>query len=155
MKYIPLTQNKSAIVDDADFERLSEYKWQYSSQGYAVHSTSRKLGKQTKLRMHRLVMNARKGDFIDHKNRDRLDNRKENLRIATISQNISNSKLHSSNKSGYKGVCWHSRDKTWVAYICKNGKRFHLGNFSDPHTASKVRDKAAKKYHGEFAALNI
>lgn len=87
--------------------------------------------------------------FIDHINGNKSDNRIENLRPATKTQNGYNRKLGSDNKSGVKGVCW--QQGKWIAGIKVNGKRIHLGYFDDIAMAEKVVIDARHKYHGEFA----
>ena len=155
MKKIPLTQGKFAIVDDEDYDFLNQWKWQYSCGGYAIR-TDRVQGKRTIL-MHRVIL-ERMGftDFeeCDHINQHRCDNSRPNLRPATRGQNRRNKSKQSSNISGYIGVGW-CRDKLkWRARITVNGKQKHLGLFKNIEDAVQARDKAAKKYHGEFAALN-
>ncbi len=88
---------------------------------------------------------------IDHENRNRLDDRIENLRIATQSQNMANAELRSTNTSGYKGVHWDNRAKKWVAQIKVNYKLKYLGSFDDPAYAHAVYVKAAKEAFGEYA----
>ncbi|MMZ67947.1 hypothetical protein D1872_305870 [compost metagenome] len=100
MREIPLTQGKVAIIDDEDFEKVSAYKWCYSSTiGYAV---SRKVvnGKRQPVLMHRLILDAPPGLVTDHINHDKLDNRKANLRLCTRHENNRNMPLRSNNKSG-------------------------------------------------------
>lgn len=150
MKYIQLQKGFKAIVDDEDFELVSKLHWHRDSKDYAVHTTSRKLGKQTKIRLHRFLLQAPKDQLVDHINGDPLDNCRSNLRFATTAQNIANSKRHLTNKSGFKGVCWHSRDKKWAAFI--QGK--HLGYFLTPIEAAKAYNKAAVLSFGRFARLN-
>lgn len=94
---------------------------------------------------------------IDHKDGDTLFNNKiENLRPCTTSQNMANQKeLKSNNKSGYKGVYWRTRDRKWAAQIGKNKKIFDLGYYSSPEEAARAYDKEAIKLYGEFASLNF
>ena len=104
MKKIPLSQGQFSLVDDEDFDILSKFKWYYSkgrNTNYAIAANNRKL-----IRMHRLIMNPKKGFVIDHINGDGLDNRRENLRICSYSHNSMNSALKKGNKSGIKGVFW-------------------------------------------------
>ena len=88
---------------------------------------------------------------VDHINGDTGDNRIENLRLATITQNAANSKLRAANTSGAKGVVWHKRDKVWCAGIGVNGKNIHLGNFTNKQSAAEAYRDAAVRYFGEFA----
>jgi hypothetical protein len=90
---------------------------------------------------------------IDHINNDPFDNRIENLRLADNVTNGWNRGRPNTNASGYKGVCWHVRDKRWAAYIRADGKRHHLGNYDDPASAHAAYATAAAKLHGEFARV--
>lgn len=148
VKYIQLTQDKQAIVDDEDYEWLSQWKWYYDN-GYA-----RRTDKTT---MHRLVNKTPPGMDTDHINLNRSDNRKENLRTASRSQNIINQHKSVSNKSGYKGVSRLKRDitKCWRAFVYKNNKQHYLGYFATAKEAALAYDKAAFELHGEFAQLNF
>jgi hypothetical protein len=101
MKKIQLTKNKYALVDDEDYEELNKYNWYYSYQGYAVR-TNHRLNKC--IYMHRIIMNPLDYKQVDHINHNKLDNRKENLRICDRFQNLQNSKIRLDNKSGIKGV---------------------------------------------------
>jgi hypothetical protein len=94
---------------------------------------------------------------IDHVNGDGLDNRRENLRVATHAQNASNRGVRVNNTSGFKGVhANHSgRGKQWFAYITTNYKRQHLGMFGTAEEAARAYDAAAVRLHGEFARLNF
>lgn len=155
MRIIQLTQGKEAILDDEDYDRVSKYKWHYAHYpggGYA--KTNNKGNKPALLRMHRIVLNAKSGELIDHINGNTLDNRKENLRIVNQSQNMMNTRLRSTNTSGYKGVCYDKRWKNWLAHIWKDGEQIYLGCFKDKKLAAKAYNEAAKEYHGEYAKLN-
>src|SRR3990167_2096609 len=103
MKKIKLSQNKYALVDDSDFEFLNQWKWSLSSGGYAERQELKSLGGE-KIRMHRLIIGAKEGQQADHKNMNRIDNRRGNLRICTKSQNMMNCGRRKNNTSGYKGV---------------------------------------------------
>ena len=118
-----------------------------NSNGYLVASVKSKI-----YRIHRLIFMWHHGfmpDQIDHINGVRSDNRIENLRQATASQNNQNRKTTSS--SGIKGVHWHKQSRKWVASICINRKSVHLGSFLNKEDAAKVANKARNKLHGEFA----
>jgi hypothetical protein len=112
---------KKIVVDDEDLSHLSRFKWRHDSQGYVVRS--RRVS-ETQIRtknvyMHREIMGFPDGLEIDHINLDKLDNRKENLRICTRLQNARNQQARSSGKwrSRYKGVTWHSQNKMWIARV--------------------------------------
>lgn len=105
--------------------------------------------------MHRLIMRAKKGQILDHINGDRFDNRKENLRFCTNSQNLANRSKTSLNKSGYKGVTFiPGRLRPWRAVITYKGKYTNLGYFETKEQAALAYNKAAVKYFGEFARYN-
>ncbi len=88
--------------------------------------------------------------LIDHKNRNQLDDRVGNLRSATQSQNLANSKLACDNKSGYKGVSWKADKAKWLAVITVRGRQIHLGYFGDPAAAGAAYVRAAKEHFGAF-----
>ncbi len=92
--------------------------------------------------------------MIDHKDRNKLNNRLDNLRIATRSQNGINSKLSVQNTSGSKGVTWGKDKNRWRAYIVVNHKLIHLGHYRFKEHATNARLKAERKYFGEFASSN-
>jgi HNH endonuclease/AP2 domain len=105
--------------------------------------------------MHRAILGAQPGQMVDHRNHDTLDNRRENLRFCSYSENAQNSRKHSNNTSGFKGVSWYARSNRWVAYINLNGKRIHIGYVRDKDEAILARDAAVKCAYGEFGVLNF
>jgi hypothetical protein len=157
MKEIVLTNGKIALVDDEDFEELSEIKWYFRKEGYAVGNLpSPKKGVYPKQLMHRHIMSAKKGQQIDHINGNKLDNRKCNLRIADASLNQANSKLRSTNTTGYRGVQYKKdRKKCWYATIKHNYKVICLGYFETKKEAGLAYNEKAKELFGEFARLNV
>jgi hypothetical protein len=105
-------------------------------------------------RAHRLIFLMHKGYLpktIDHINGDKLDNRIENLRAATVGQNQHNRKTNANNTSGYKGVSWNKRMKKWAARITLERKSIHLGYFANVEEAAEVVRKAREELHGSFA----
>lgn len=157
-KEIPLTQGKFAIVDDDDYEWASKFKWQDVS-GYACRSF-RKDGRNVWVYMHRLILNDPAAPYADHINRNRLDNRKTNLRPATKRQNQRNqSKTKDKTSSQYKGVTlskvWAYRKRPWIGHIAPDGKSIYLGSYADEEVAARAYDSAASYYYGEFAGLNF
>jgi hypothetical protein len=146
------------ILDLRDYYHLSKYKWYikgsfgkfYAARNYKYDS------RQTKtVSMHREIMNAPGGLLVDHRNRNGLDNRRENLRLATYSQNNCNKPKRKNTSSQFAGVSFNKLCKRWCCYINHNGKRIFLGYFDSEIEAAKAYDAAARKYHGEFARLNF
>jgi len=154
---IPLTKGKFAIVDPPDYEILSKYKWRTCKAPntfYAERSIRKQNGKFSRKLLHRHLMQPPANLVIDHINRNGLDNRRANLRLATISQNAANSKKRNP-RSGYKGVWLDKQKNLYRAAIWSNNKRYYLGLFESPVDAAKAYDDAAKKLHKDFAALNF
>lgn len=150
MKEIKLTQGKVAIVDDEDYERINKHKWCCIG-GYAGRNIN---GKHYYLHWE-IIGKPKKGLEIDHTNKNKLDNRKSNLRICNRSQNNRNVFTNKSNKSGYKGVIWLKQNKKWMAQITFNYKRIYLGLFTNKLDAAKAYNDAARRYHKEFSSLNL
>lgn len=151
---IPLTRGFVAIIDDTDFEWLSQWKWQakpHRRTAYAVRAV-RVGGKRIRIFMHREILGCAPGEVTDHKNRDGLDNRRANLRTCTARQNSCNS-VPPRKKSPYRGICKLRR--RWRAQIKHSGRQWHLGLFLTPEEAARVYDAAARLHHGEFAVLNF
>jgi len=152
MKYIELTQSKRTIVDDEYFTELNKFKWHFNC-GYACRWVYPD-GKAVKKRMHRVLTKASEELEVDHINQNKLDNRKNNLRLCTKAENRMNRSKYKTNTSGEKGVYFHKRDTVWTAQIGISGKRIHLGYFKEKKNAVKAYNLAAVKYHGEFAHIN-
>jgi len=139
MKKIKLTKGKFALVDNEDFEYLSQWKWHYIRNGYAARHSKVNEKERGYIYMHRQINNTPSGLVTDHINRNKLDNRKINLRNATNSMNGMNRNLNKNNSSGYLGVFWRKDRKKWIAFIKVNYKRMHLGNFYSKIDAIKAR----------------
>jgi hypothetical protein len=159
IRLIPVGRGKYAIVDADDYERLSKYKWHVRSDGntsYAFRWSSTRGGKKShRILMHNQIINIPEGLVCDHINRKPLDNRKTNLRPATVSQNNCNRCNTGQTTSRYRGVSQDARSNKWRAQIYANGRKINLGTFDDKVDAAKAYDAAARKYHGEFAVLNF
>lgn len=158
MKTISLTRGQVAIVDDEDYEYANQWRWHarrgkgkntfYASRGMYCKDTR----KMDILLMHRVILRTPDGKLTDHINGNGLDNRKENLRICSASENSSNQKLRHARPM--KGVQWIERLRKWRAYISAKKQRFHLGLFTNIGDAAEAYNKAALKMHGEYASLN-
>ena len=137
------SKGRYAIVDNEDYEWLSQWNW---SGEYATRTEKGRL-----IIMHRLILKTPKGKLTDHINRNKLDNRKANLRVCSNAENIRNIGMRSHNTSGYKGVHKHRQSGRWRASIRVDGKNHNLGLFKNPKDAAQAYILAAKKYHGNFA----
>lgn len=148
-KLIPLTHGKFAIVDDDDFEYLNQWKWFYSDGGYAHKNTCVTLkSDRAMIRMHRLINKTPDGSITDHINRDKLDNRKCNLRDSDKSLNSINRDKQSNNTSGYRGVWFDAWSNKWRAELKLNGKKITLGRFMNIDDAIVARTKGELQYYG-------
>lgn len=151
---VPLTKNKYAIIDIEDYDIVSQHKWYASFASHALYYASTNIrvdNKKTIMVMHRFIMGARHGQVIDHINGNSLDNRRCNLRECAQSDNVKNTRIPTTNKSGLKGAHWDKRSRKWIARIAVDGKQIHLGTFSTPQEAHEAYCAAALKYHGAFA----
>ena len=156
MKEIPLTQELVAIVDDEWLPILSRWKWHAQDSGwghYAMRTIGSRSGKQ-RIYMHRYITMAPDGLEVDHINRDKLDNRWDNLRIVKPSWNRANKAPQVNNKTGFKGVCWDNTHSCYVAHIQHQYKQFNLGQFATAVEAAIAYNAKARELHGEFAWLN-
>lgn len=164
MKLIKLTKSKYAKVDDQDYEFLNQFKWHTVVKGtnlYAAKGITVGYRKYSTLYMHNLLMCPPSGYEVDHKNRNGLDNRKDNLRYASRSQNNQNKKMRHIYKgkptsSRFKGVFYDNKckNKNWKAQIIYNKKIIRLGRFDTEIEAAKAYNKKAKELFGEFAFYN-
>ena len=151
-KQITLSQKKVALVDDEDFQNLSQWKWYASKDGNTFYAArnDRSLFSRKTIVMHRVIMSAPNELQVDHINGNGLDNRKLNLRLVTPHQNNLNKGRSKHNTSGYPGVSWHKGERKWQAYIQVNEKPIFLGKFVLKDDAIKARQEAELIYFGEF-----
>lgn len=151
MQEITLSNHSlKAFVDDEDYNKVVLVgTWRYA-RGYAVSTMCNE-----RVYMHNIVKAPPFGFRNDHKDRNKLNNQKENLRFATKSQNSVNSKLRSTNTTGYRGLERIAKLHKWRVRIRVNYKFIHVGYFLTRENAALAYNEAAKKYFGEFAQLNI
>lgn len=150
-KEIPLTKGAVAIVSDEDYERVSQYKWSLQSAGYAVRGIKRD-GRWTHELMHRFILgDSCAGLDVDHINMDRLDNRRSNLRMATRSQNMANTRAISGK---FKGVSYDRRRSKYTAVIHVGKHKIWLGYHRTAEDAAAAYNVAAIKFFGDYARLN-
>lgn len=158
MKTIPLTQGKQAIIDDEDFDLVTQYNW-YAHKTHGGNWYARTgCRSRDSMMMHHLLC----GRGADHRNSNGLDNRRDNLRPATSAQNAQNRKPR---EGRYKGVTRATVGKQnrpgyvspnpWKAHLLSNGRSLHLGYFRTPQGAARAYDRAALEHNREFARLNF
>lgn len=149
-KYI----GKIAIIDDEDYDYISQYKWTFnpaehlgSGGGYAV-TRVKSNGTVKRISMQNLIMSPPDGLIVDHINGDALNNCRSNLRLATTAQNLANRRMRRNNKSGFKGVTINKKSGKYTASIV-------IKTFDTAEEAAKMYDRLAKVAFGEFARLNF
>jgi hypothetical protein len=156
MKEIILTQGKVALVDDEDFEELSKYKWCAARSSYTYYALRAVTVNNTKttIAMHQVIMKPDAGLDVDHKDGNKLNNQKFNLRVCSHKANTRNQQKRFGTSS-YKGVSWDKVNCKWFTTIKVNGKGINLGRYSTEEEAATVYNAAAIKYFGEYAKLNV
>lgn len=141
-----------AKVDLCDLGRVSDVAWTLDPRGYVA---GRPAGCAQSVTMHRWILFGEgKGGTVDHRNGDRMDNRRANLRECSPAENSRNTRLAKNNTSGFKGVS-RTAEGRWRARITVDRKEVRLGVFDSPQEAAAAYDEAAKQMHGEFASPNV
>lgn len=153
VRIIKLTQGKVALVDDADYEKVSPYKW------WVFHATAtlwyaRAWINGKRVYMHRLLLSPPSGLVTDHINGDGLDNRRSNLRAVTQRKNKQNRGACRNSTSHFRGVSWSKWAKKWVAQIKVDGVSHNLGGYDDEEEAVAAYDAGAKRLLGPEAWVN-
>ena len=148
-----------ALIDAEDEHKVSGFKWYLDKDGYAITQRRRSVKNinGAQLKMHHAIMGPpSRGMVVDHIDRDRLNNKKENLRFVSHSESQWNRDKQKNNTSGFIGVSWNKRSKKFVAYAAKHGVRHHAGCFDTAEEAAIARDKLVLKLHGAaYAQLNF
>lgn len=149
--YLPLGVDGSQgmTLIDEDNSWLEKYSWVLGSHGYPMANVDGKLRC-----LHSVILSIRKPLVADHINRNKLDNRIENLRVVSRGDNSANTGVSKNNTSGYKGVVWSTKKGKWIAQTSIGGKRKHLGVFTDPRDGAIAYDKYVKSV-SEYAYLNF
>lgn len=146
-----LKTGQTVLIDDADAPAVLCLAWHIGGPGYAKHSY-REEGKIKSLYLHTFLTGLKK---VDHENRNKLDNRRANIRPATSAQNMANrSKWIKQASSKFKGVSWSKERRKWRAYAGENSKH-HIGYFHSEIEAAKAVDMHALALYGEYACLNF
>jgi hypothetical protein len=146
-----ITKGYTVIVSPEDAKLLDRNKWSSKTDKHSVYAQRSALGKT--VRLHREIMRPPVGHLVDHINGNGLDNRRSNLRLATHAQNSVNRINFRKSKRGFIGV--YRAKKRWQAMINTEQGHIHLGSYTTPEEAAKVRDAAAFAKYGEFAQLNF
>ena len=142
------SNNKEFYFDLEDYDKIKDYCWLVRDDGYVTN-------KSKMLYMHRFIMNCENQDIqIDHKNHKCFDNRKNNLRKVTASQNQMNRKSVNKNIKCKSGVSYHTRDCKWQAYITLDNKNHYLGYYDTRQEAENARLKAENKYYKKYSYEN-
>lgn len=142
-----------ALVDDEDYDRVNQHRWHVGNNGYIKTFIGGRKNVKCLL-MHRLIMNPPDDFEVDHKDGNKLDNRRSNLRVARREENARNLRRHKKFSSRFKGVSWNGKAQLWDARIGDNRQTLHLGQFSSEIQAALAYNTAALERFGEFASLN-
>lgn len=149
------TSIKFTMVDDDDFERFSEFKWYVSKTCKYAWRNNWRNGKNRKILLHKAILDDTTSQ-VDHINRNKLDNRKANLRPCTAASNSQNRKRDLKYKSSrFHGVHRRSDGTSWCASIRVDGVLKHIGSFKEETDAARAYDAKARKYFKEFAIINL
>jgi hypothetical protein len=149
MREIPLSQSQVVLVDDADYPLLSDFKWCYRSerdgrQGYAVRHVKVE-GKDRLAYLHREIMQPPEGMEVSYLNHDRLDCRRENLRVVSKQEARQHHRVRRDSQSGVKGVRYNPESETWSAYVYRHGNAYHVGTFPYQHQAERAYEEELRK----------
>jgi len=155
MKKIDIGKGCELIIDDKWWDMLKYINWRplfLNGSTYATASVNNKT-----VYLHRVLMSNPKNMCVDHINRNGLDNRLSNLRVATASQNNSNRRAFTGCTSSFKGVCVNTKQFKSIRFratIKLNNKTINLGTYDDEVSAAMVYDRAARFFHGSFSKTN-
>ena len=141
------------MLSERDHHSVSQHSWYWN--GNYVRADIKKNDTTDRVYLHAFIMCPDKYQVVDHINRNVLDNRRENLRVCTQSQNLANSNKRKNCSSLYKGVSWNKKNRKWAAYINADKSRVPLGYFRSEQEAACAYDAKALEVYGEYAKLNF
>ena len=151
LAYVTLTKGYEAVIDATDVPLVEGFNWKAQIDSHTVYANrTGPRPRRENIIMHRVLMGFPVGLEVDHRDGNGLNNRRANLRDATVSQNRSNRKLGPGNKAKLKGVSWHKLAGKWQAHITANKKHVYLGLFNDADAAHAAYARASAELHGEF-----
>ena len=151
---VNLTPIHTWKMDKDDVHLLNNKYWHINKRGYVCGDQETINGKKIIRKLHRIILNAKPHEQIDHINGIKSDNTRNNLRIATNRQNSINRPPNKNNKSGYKGVSWNNQHKKWCSALSIDKKFVHFQYHDCKHKAALAYNRAVNKHYGEFAWLN-
>lgn len=151
MRTIRLAPDVCAMVDDEDYDRVAYRLWRPHVTEWTTYAIRTVPGTRSNQYLHTLITGWQQ---TDHRDGDGLNNLRSNLREATQSQNLMNTRLRKDSQTGYKGVSWDKERRLYQARIFVAGKRVFLGRFGDATCAAQAYDVAATQHFGEWAKTN-
>lgn len=152
MKQIKFPKNRYALVDDRDYLKILKYKWHIDGRGYVMRNRLTK-DDGSPIQLHRLILNPSQDKQVDHINGDRLDNRRDNLRVCSKSQNMCNRGPQKNNTSGFKGIYYDKFAEKWRAKANFNGKVYSIARSKSKDKVIRAYNRLISKIQGEFAKL--
>ena len=158
MRTIPLVNDRGVlVVDDCDYPMMSGFRWRAKPDKHRLYACKGQHRDGDWDTAHRLVLAAPAGFVVDHLNGDGLDCRRENLRLATLSENAQNRAAggNRTSTSRYLGVSWRTAKHRWIAQICVQGRGLYLGLYDSEEAAARAYDRAAREHFGSLAHVNF
>ena len=158
---LPLSQGLVTLIDAEDYEKVGCFKWSARREVFRngikwyARRNVKINGKRTTVLLHRVILGVSPEVDVDHWNNDGLDNRRSNIRVCTCGQNNANATKRVGTTSRFKGVCWDSKAKQWVAQIRVNHKKVRIGYFTNEEQAALAYNDRAHGLWGAFARLNV
>lgn len=151
--YIPLTKGYEAVIDSSDVGLAQGHSWYAAKCRDSVYAATTLYpgeGKKERLYLHSLILDPPENFRVSHINSDGLNNRRQNLRVASREEIAQGRRIRKASQSGFKSVTWDKAVKKWRAKIGVKGKTINLGSFDSPEAAHEAYKIASAKYHGDF-----